>query len=968
MMKKIWMALLMGVMLACLSLGVACGDSGDGSTTESKGGPEFNEGYLTEYVLGEEIMLDEYIDPNTTEEYTLVLTRDETGEERNLKELFQWTMEYPGTYTLTYTVLSGENAGTLTTKINVGVPKVTWQYSLPTIVYRVGDTMEFGYLERNLNLMVKSYYSYEFFIKELKVGEKTVSLLDKTEYTFEDEGEHVVTFSIETEDGQTLSADIRISVRPQQVFAEGAEEWMAENNITVHDHIYVSPDGKVSLDAGYFNSYVDDNVAYIAFNGENGEGYGEKTYVMVDFTGKNLPQVAFLSHDVTPSFVDGKSGILFTNGITNTSGTDFYPNDKLNMSRLTIYGPNKASYPEFDNRGRMLSLGSVADPCAMSFHALSATDSYRYIIGLKEIRSNYVTARILLINLTTSERVFDYEVTMSSASGSGKLNFSEDQMVGSIVLYGRYGLRTELDKVYMPITGVEDIYELDKAAEFKDNYATQYDLNATANVSDYIDTSVSGYEFTVYDPEGLEVEIDADGNFTYSKSGKYILYYNPEIEGVRASAISVRVMYDLDNPLSADFLELEGAIMAGASDSGVIANKKADYIIEGNQSIQAYNINGTTGNVEFGISRSFLEFVFLSRRVRGITFDVYALEDATYALGAPKNKTIVQDCTGSVKAEEWTTVTITRETYLRNVDVYSGLNYCLLFTFTPVDGKFGAREFVMIDNIQLIVQSLTPSMSDSASEFFAANGITAYGYDSVSDDMQVVLQEGTYQKNWWNVINDDVPYVAYNGNYGAGTYVVVDFTGKNVPQIALFVDEITSSLVDGKQGLYIHTGMIKKNGDLVSDIDGGRVTFLGPNKWIAGRPDAEGRLGVQYGTKACYADGTKDEVGTAVSPLSIRGLVDGVHYRYVVGIKTAREENGKGKIVLDILLINLDTKEEVVRYEWSDARESVLDLIDGGNIVMYSRFNTAITLDKIYPVYTRIGNVYAIDLVADVIG
>ena len=957
------MALLASMIFFCMSVVVSCGGNGN-----NEGGPVFNEGYLTEIVLGEEIMLDEYIDPETTEEYTMILTCDATGETRDLKEVFQWTTDTPGTYTLTYTILSGENKGTITTKINVVVPKATWQYSLPTIVYRVGDTMELGYLERSLNLMVKSYYGYEFFIREIKIGDKTESLEGKTSYTFKEDGDHVVTFAIETEDGQTLASNIKISVRPQQILAEGAQEWMEENNITTHDHLYVSPDGVVSLDAGYFNSFVDDNVPYISFNGEEGVGYGEKTYLMVDFTGRNLPQVAFFSDEVTPSFTDGKSGILFTNGITNNSGTDYFPNDKLNMSRLTIFGPYKANFPEFDNRGRLLSLGSVADPCPMSFRALSETDSYRYIVGIKEARRTYVIARVLLINTTTCERVFDYEQKLTSSSGNGALNLSNEQLRGSIVLYGRYGLRTELDKVYMPITGVNDIYDLDKAASFKSNYASQCNFNTTANVSDYIDIPAGNYEFKVYDPNGREVAIGQDGSFTYTQSGKYTLYFDPMQEGVRASAISVKVMYDLDNPLPADFLELEGAIMAGRADSGVIVNKKADYIKEGQQSVQCYTIDGKDGTVQLGISRAFLEFVFLSRRVRAISFDVYSLEDTTYALSPEPNKNIVKDVTGSIPAETWTTITIDRETYLRNVDVYSGKGYCVAVAFTPTEGKFTSREFVIVDNVQLVIQSIEPTISNSAKQFFEDNDMSIYGYDAVSDDMQVKLQEGTYQKEWWNVINDDVPYVSYDGNYGAGSYVVVDFTGKNIPQFALFVDEVTSSLTDQKQGLYIHTGMIKKNGDYVSPTDSGRVTFIGPNKWKYQRPDAEGRVGLQYGTSAWQEDNTTKNDATAVSPLSIRGLQDGVHYRYVVGIKSAKATSAtKGKIELQLLLINLDTNEQLVKYEFSAETEGLLSLLGGGNIVMYGRFNTAITLDKIYPIYTNVGDVYAIDLVANAI-
>ena len=954
-MRKFWLALLTCLMFAFAAFAVACGGSS---------GPAFNEGYLTEIVLGEPIMLDEYIDPETKDDYSLVVRCEETGEERDLRDYFQWTTEVPGEYTITYTVKSGDNKGTISTKINVTVPKVTWQYTLPTVVYRVGDTMEFGVLERNLNLMVKSYYGYDFFINKLQINGQQIDLSGETEYTFTEVGDHIVTFAIETEDGQKLASDIKITVRPEQVLAEGAAEWMAENNITAHDYTLISPDGKVALDSGYFNSYVNNNTPYIAFNGEEGVGYGEKTYMMVDFTGKNLPQVAFFCDKVTPSITDGENGIIFTNGITNNSGKDFYTT-KLNMSRLTVFGPQKASFPEFDNRARMKALGSIEDPCAMSYHALSDTDSYRYIVGFEETNRTYVVARIILINMTTGERVFDYKEKYTTSNGLGSLDLDNDYF-GSIVLYGRYGLPTVLDKVHLPITDLDDIYELDKAASFKASYIKQYDLNVTVNVSDYIDIPDGDYEFIVYDPNHEEVAIGADGSFQYTKTGKYTLYFDPLQEGVRASAISVRVMYDLDNAVAPDYFEIEGAIMSGPTDAGVMENTKAAYVKEGARSIQAYTIDGKSGSVDFGISRNFLEFVFLSSRVRGITFEVYSLKATTYAFRPEDKKPIKLDYTGSVPAETWTKLTITREMYMRNSDVYNGKGYCLVLSFTPTEGKFLSREAIYIDNVQLLVSAAEPEISNKAQAFLTENNVTLHGAQAVSDDMQIQLQEGYYQKNWYEITNDDVPYVAYNGNYGAGTYVVVDFTGKNVPQIALFVDKVTSSLTDGNEGLYIHTGMIKKNGDLVSDTDGGRITFLGPNKIEFARPDAEGRVGKQFGTKAYQTDGTTDSAGTTVSPLSIRGLEDGVHYRYVVGIKTVKEESTtKGRIVLDIMLINLDTKQEVVRYEWSEATVALHDLIDGGNIVMYGRYNTAITLDKIYPVYTKIGSIYAIDLVTN---
>ena len=952
-MKKIWLTLLACLTFLCLAMGAASCDAFGGSKVE---GPklEFNEMYLQEITLGDPIMLDEYIDPLFTDDYTAILTCDETGEERDLKMMGQWTTDRPGTYTLTYTVNSGELAGTISTKIQVVVQKVTWQYSRPTLVYRAGDTMYFASFKRNLNLLVKSYYNYEFFVKSVSYNEQKELLSGMNSYTFPEEGTYTFTFGIKTEDGQELLGEQKVSVRAQQVLAEGAEEWMEENNITAHDYTYISPNGQVKLDGGYFNnSIVNDNVPYVAFNGEEGVGYGVGTYMMVDFTGKNLPQVAFFCDEVTSSYTDGKRGILVTNGITGNDGTDFY-GTKLNMSRLTVFGPYKASFPEFDNRGRMIATGAEADPFPISYHALSATDQYRYIVGIQDASSAHVTLRILLINMTTLERVCDYTQKLNNSSGVGALELSDDYFTGSIVLYGRYGLKTQFDKVYMPIVGLGDIYDLDQAATFKDSYKVQYDLHANANVADYIDIPDSEYEFKVFNPNGEEVEIDENGNFSYDMSGKYRLYYDPKTEGLRAAAISVRVLYDLENELPADYLEKEGAIV-GFDDWNFITNTKKDFISEGSQSLEYYTINSKNGSITIHISKSFMDFVFLSRKVDGITFDVFTPKAVTYKIADQgRADKLFMDYTGKIDAEVWTTLTITREMCMANYEVYKDKTYSLAIELMPED-KFFAREVLYIDNIQLKLNEATPTISSGAQSFMSTNNMVAYGYESINDNLSANLYAGIYTGEWNKIQNDDVPYIAYRGSYGAGSYVVADFTGKNVPQLAFFVKNITSSLTDGQAGFYVHTGMVKKNGEAVSPHDGGRVTFFGPNKMVYARPDAEGRVGPQYGYQ------TANPVN---SPLSINGLEEGVHYRYVVGIKSAQA----GQLVVEQLLINLDNNTEVVKYETRITGNWITEDYISGNIVMYGRYNTAITIDKIYAVYTGVSDIKSIDKVSEILG
>ena len=101
-----------------------------------------------------------------------------------------------------------------------------------------------------------------------------------------------------------------------------------------------------------------------------------------------------------------------------------------------------------------------------------------------------------------------------------------------------------------------------------------------------------------------------------------------------------------------------------------------------------------------------------------------------------------------------------------------------------------------------------------------------------------------------------------------------------------------------------------------------------------------------------------------ISPLSIIGLENGVHYRYVTGIKSARN----GEFVIEQLLINLDAGKEVARYVTTVTGAWITSDYVSGSIVMYGRYNVAITLDKIYAVYTNVSDINAIDKVSEALG
>ena len=962
-MRKVLLILLACIAASSLCLAACFAPVQNGGAGGETYGLAFNEGYLDVIEVGEPVMLDEYINPYYSYDYSLTLTHDESGEEYDLKAMWQWTTTYPGTFTLTYTVNDGEYAGTtISTKLEVVVPEISWSYTRGTYVYRAGTKLNFVELQRDLNIAVKSYYGYTFSMDSVEYeGGKEEFDETVTEYEFPEAGTYTFYFSVTTEDGQSRTGKQIVTVRPEQVMDAQGAEWLEENNMTVHDYTYVDATGKVTLDSGYYKTsqYTDANIPYLAFNGN----YGAGTYFMFDFTGKNLPQLAFFCDEVTQTPFDGKKGIYYHNGFTSNSGDTLSAHDE---SRLTLFGPNKISFGRMDDKGRYNNciMGNPDNPSPASFVALNPNYQYRYIIGFSKADASTATAtlRVILINITTSEREVDYTLNLTTVTGISNLTYSPNYFSGSVVAYGRCGYTTSWDKVYAPITGITDINELDIAAELKSGFSKQVPLNSYANVSDYFEDDDGVYEFKIYDPKGNVVVPSEQGDFKFSQSGKYRVYYDSMVYGVRPTSAIIEVTFDPTVDYGDDYFEIYGAISGGQFNTAVTPQTNKKYIEEGSQSLKYY-INGAQNKIVVGLPPKFLDFIFLSRAIDAVTFDVYTERNMTYKLEPVSKNAVVLQYEGEIAKETWTKFTITRELYEKNSNTYANSSFRIALAFYA-DEQMADKTALYIDNIKLVAGDYSQTITAGGQAFLDANNISVYEYELVDDNAQVKLHHGFYQGYAHTMKNDDVPYVSYNGNYGAKSYVVFDFTGKNVPQIGFFVKNTTSSLIDKKAGVIASPGFTKPDGTEYSAIDNARVTFLGPNKVEYARYDADGRYSGQFGVPGGTAANDIETIERTKSPLSIRGLVDGVHYRYVVGIKSA----SVGSVTLEFLLINLDTGAKV-DYQTKALTDTAFtaDYITG-NIVLYGRYYTPITLDRIYPAYTNVSDIYAIDKVAEILG
>ena len=180
-----------------------------------------------------------------------------------------------------------------------------------------------------------------------------------------------------------------------------------------------------------------------------------------------------------------------------------------------------------------------------------------------------------------------------------------------------------------------------------------------------------------------------------------------------------------------------------------------------------------------------------------------------------------------------------------------------------------------------------------------------------------------------------------NGDYNLDDYVAFDFTGKNMPEIAFFAKNYNNSMYaegTSKQGIVVVTGITTWDGQLGSGVNsnGTQINYGFPYM-------------IQSATDGGFCQGA-----FANSALGRANLVDGTHYRVIMGF------TGSGSaITLNWCLYNLDTSTVVEQssmttwnfFTGSNAQVGNMTINDlSGSIVLYGKFGTTCTIDKLHGV------------------
>ena len=172
----------------------------------------------------------------------------------------------------------------------------------------------------------------------------------------------------------------------------------------------------------------------------------------------------------------------------------------------------------------------------------------------------------------------------------------------------------------------------------------------------------------------------------------------------------------------------------------------------------------------------------------------------------------------------------------------------------------------------------------------------------------------------------DNSYIAFEGDYGVGTYMDFTFKGNNLPQVMLFANDINGNMSCGElvEGVGKYRGYIVTNGlygntaNGMAVVNGDRVLCFGPYRMWDG---------------ASFNSYASSQVCSEISQFEQNFLAtdtSGDEYKYTVG---SYVENNVVKI--EIRIKNVTTGSRIAETSWSTGKAEAEVEALGSNIIIY---------------------------------
>ena len=204
-----------------------------------------------------------------------------------------------------------------------------------------------------------------------------------------------------------------------------------------------------------------------------------------------------------------------------------------------------------------------------------------------------------------------------------------------------------------------------------------------------------------------------------------------------------------------------------------------------------------------------------------------------------------------------------------------------------------------------------------------------------------VTLEGKLQNQGigWAAIskNYDNSYIAFEGNYGVGTYIDFTFKGNNLPQVTLFANEINGNITCGNtsaddyntngpkntgflimNGMYTKTAWSQATGDVYSVSNGDRIMLLGPYRM-------HGATNFNMNTSSMVITSTVNEFEQNYLSTD----TSGTEYKYTVGSFVQ-----DGVVYIEISITNLTTNVTQTKLKSTGLSKAECEAL-GGNIIAF---------------------------------
>ncbi len=222
-----------------------------------------------------------------------------------------------------------------------------------------------------------------------------------------------------------------------------------------------------------------------------------------------------------------------------------------------------------------------------------------------------------------------------------------------------------------------------------------------------------------------------------------------------------------------------------------------------------------------------------------------------------------------------------------------------------IDGEFKGGNIIVYAPSK---EESSTSQFKVSKPYYVPQNVSSYSGATFNADGSVTLKGSAVASgNNGHVRLVEQSYVAWQGDYGVGTYVEFEFKGNNMPQLCFFADEINPFISKGDKdnGTVVNDGFMILNGIKTDGVNGftNGLRAYGMHRYDQGEKDSP------LANWLRYDDPNSDNDYPLLTMQGLEEDTSGRTYRMVIGTSLNEEQ----VLCLDIYLFDKATGESIYR-------------------------------------------------------